>query len=319
MGVIQQASRAVFPAGKSANGVFVYTNTLLAAIEYQQTPILRNFLIKHQLSDNKPECDSRYTDLVDLVTRKGDEILENKCIERKYRVMFNIPMILYGLFIVVFLVERFLILSIVTNNAFFDSRSFPRTYNLMPIQTIYFYLSNGKNQVLDVVANVLLFVPLGIYIHAVSNKKKIVASMLVSLLMGLMIETLQYILATGSFDIDDILLNFLGSLFGISICHLAYHLSRKDNMQTNRWIAIVSVMMIPLLILTVVEYGFWLDYSIIAIVSAIVLFASYIGCFWLVRHDGRNTRRFVVIIGVVLSGLYYLVILPMVGHLPITV
>jgi glycopeptide antibiotics resistance protein len=93
------------------------------------------------------------------------------------------------------------------------------TYNLLPFNTIDFYLS-GKVRPLvsfyNLFANIGLFVPFGFFINI---RKKYFNNSLI--LLGIFstfiifaIETAQFLTKRGSFDIDDIILNLLGILIG---------------------------------------------------------------------------------------------------------
>jgi glycopeptide antibiotics resistance protein len=48
----------------------------------------------------------------------------------------------------------------------------------------------------------------------------------------LVIETMQYILRKGIFDINDIILNTLGFILGVLCCDFAYDLSTKRKVKS---------------------------------------------------------------------------------------
>ena len=93
-----------------------------------------------------------------------------------------------------------------------------RNVNYIPFQTITNYLQ-GTYQVstidawLNVFGNIIIFIPLGIYVQILVKRKRITA--LVVLTTTIIIEAMQYILNIGATDIDDIILNFTGGILGM--------------------------------------------------------------------------------------------------------
>ena len=69
----------------------------------------------------------------------------------------------------------------------------------------------GFNDPYELLANLLLFVPLGIYLGVLGVKGR------VPIIVGtsLTLEVAQYVLATGSSDITDVLVNTAGGLVGL--------------------------------------------------------------------------------------------------------
>ncbi|WP_353507056.1 MULTISPECIES: VanZ family protein [unclassified Bacillus (in: firmicutes)] len=66
--------------------------------------------------------------------------------------------------------------------------------------------------------NVLLFLPLGILVSLVFIDVKYLSQVIyLSLFISVSVETTQYITTLGVFDVDDIILNTLGSILGFMI------------------------------------------------------------------------------------------------------
>ena len=85
------------------------------------------------------------------------------------------------------------------------------------------YLSNFKYVKLGMIysfLNFLLFVPFGFLTTAVQRKKrgsivqKITVSGLLSLLCSLLIEVVQYVLGRGFYEVEDLICNTIGGIFG---------------------------------------------------------------------------------------------------------
>ncbi|WP_144940096.1 VanZ family protein [Paenibacillus sp. 32O-W] len=96
-----------------------------------------------------------------------------------------------------------------------------RSVNLIPLRTIIEFISEPMDLVMaltNILGNIAVFVPFGIFISYTVKKKSLGYQTLILFLTSLSIEIVQYILALGSTDVDDILLNVVGGLFGIAIC-----------------------------------------------------------------------------------------------------
>lgn len=74
-------------------------------------------------------------------------------------------------------------------------------------------LFTNKTVFVNVIGNILIYIPLYILIRNESNSKLLIIYFLIGIVF---IEFMQYILKVGVFDIADIVLNFLG----VSIVHL---------------------------------------------------------------------------------------------------
>lgn len=91
----------------------------------------------------------------------------------------------------------------------FLSRDHYRNVNLQPFDMIH---AQGTLHI-NVWGNVLLFIPLGIYLMLHYKQVALWGVMLASLC----IEIFQYIFARGASDIDDFLLNTMGGLIGMGL------------------------------------------------------------------------------------------------------
>lgn len=117
-----------------------------------------------------------------------------------------------------FLLYLYLILSLV----FFDRLGSSTSWhgvNLVPLESIVTYLQTttvSKTIVFEnLFGNLLLFVPLGIFLREFNWFKKWPLRLALILLLSFSIESLQYWTQLGSFDVDDILLNTVGGALGL--------------------------------------------------------------------------------------------------------
>ncbi len=86
--------------------------------------------------------------------------------------------------------------------------------NLIPFQTIRFYLFSGRvsNTIAfqNIVGNIMAFMPIGILIPLLRRKLSLKFTFFFSLVLSGAIEITQYLTGLGSCDIDDLILNVLG-------------------------------------------------------------------------------------------------------------
>ena len=101
-----------------------------------------------------------------------------------------------------------------------------RRYNLYPFKTITeFLLNNGKYTFevifINLIGNIITFIPLGFFISLLFKKScKLLNTSLLCIFIIICIEIGQFILNVGVLDIDDIILNTLGCILGITIYKL---------------------------------------------------------------------------------------------------
>lgn len=111
-----------------------------------------------------------------------------------------------------------------------------RVLNLAPFSTIrsYFYINGGISHsygLVNLIGNILIFVPMGIYLSLLIKKTSVRACTIRIALISLGVEILQYIFALGVADIDDLILNTIGGFIGIILfkkIHAIYQDKSRD-------------------------------------------------------------------------------------------
>jgi glycopeptide antibiotics resistance protein len=95
-------------------------------------------------------------------------------------------------------------------------------YNIIPFHTIKSLVYhreyyNTDTWVKNLFGNIVMFIPLGVFIPAL-NRKLLRPSvfLLVIILILFLVESIQLLTRVGSFDIDDIILNTLGAMIGLA-------------------------------------------------------------------------------------------------------
>lgn len=82
----------------------------------------------------------------------------------------------------------------------------------------------------EIMNNVWLFIPLGAILYRVSGNWK---AAFAPALLSLMVETIQYRLDIGQFELTDLVANSLGGILGVMMCHLLVPLA--DNIRRSKY------------------------------------------------------------------------------------
>lgn len=90
-----------------------------------------------------------------------------------------------------------------------------RSVNLIPFSEPL--ILNGKIDAGEMILNVVIFVPLGIYAGILFERWNFGKKLLFFFLISFIVEGLQFILAVGAFDVTDIITNTLGGIIGLLI------------------------------------------------------------------------------------------------------
>lgn len=120
-----------------------------------------------------------------------------------------------------------------SNRGIFDLAYIHLNANFIPFKTTVQYILESDSYNLSVIlhntiGNVLLFLPLGLFLPLLFKKYKVFSKVLVfAAIASLSIELLQLILQVGQFDIDDIILNTIGSSIGF-LCFSFLHRIKNE-------------------------------------------------------------------------------------------
>ena len=139
----------------------------------------------------------------------------------------------------------FFYLFLLMDTVFLGRDSF-RSVNFIPFHSIknYIMVDNGIGGTrmvdMNIWGNILMFIPLGIYLGLHSTNKSIVKLLSSIFLLSLLIEVIQYVFSLGATDIDDIILNLIGGFVGIVIYKVAEKYF-KDDIKIKNFISILSI------------------------------------------------------------------------------
>ncbi|MBB6731366.1 VanZ family protein [Cohnella sp. CBP 2801] len=161
---------------------------------------------------------------------------------------------LYGVSIcyILFLFKLLLLSRVSLLDLLNSHRTVWRSINLIPFHSIKEYIfSNSvtikKFAFANVGGNIIIFIPLGIYLSLFKKNKRVITNLLFILILSLFIEIIQGLLGIGASDIDDIILNCLGGFVGI----LGYKFlifSLRDEKKVRTAISILSAIGLPILL-----------------------------------------------------------------------
>lgn len=103
--------------------------------------------------------------------------------------------------------------------------------NIIPFQNTIGYLTGADRFNIDIIisntlGNILIFLPLGIFLPLLFEKySKFTKVLIASTIISFSIEVLQITLQIGQFDIDDIILNVVGSIIGFFFFKMLKHIN----------------------------------------------------------------------------------------------
>ena len=83
----------------------------------------------------------------------------------------------------------------------------------------------------NLAGNILIFVPYGFFISVASRERGFFKTLFFSMGLRLCVEIIQLFTRVGSFDVDDILLNTIGGVFGYIIFLICNGIRRKHDVR----------------------------------------------------------------------------------------
>lgn len=124
-----------------------------------------------------------------------------------------------------------------------------RKVNLTPFKEL---VTHGKIDYSEIIMNVIIFIPMGIYAAILFKKWNFGKTLLIFISVSLFIEVLQYTLKIGAFDMTDIITNAFGGVIGFLTyknIERAFNNSNQPQNYINIIAAIGTIIMILFLFL----------------------------------------------------------------------
>jgi len=112
-----------------------------------------------------------------------------------------------------------------------------RSINLIPFSEPV--ILNGRIDFGEMIMNVLIFIPLGMYAGIIFKRWIIGKRLFLFFLISLIIEGFQFIMAIGAFDITDIINNTLGGIIGLMI-YIGIEKVFKNSFKAQKFINLVA-------------------------------------------------------------------------------
>ena len=146
-----------------------------------------------------------------------------------------------------------LLYQLVTNVDFNSSQG---GFNIIPFKEITRYELSSTQFYINVIGNVILFVPFGYIIASYIKPKKIWTNTIIAIIVSSTIEFVQLKIGR-SFDVDDILLNTVGCIIGFLIYVACQAIGRHlpDFLKSDWFRNLICIIILALLVLSVL--GTW--------------------------------------------------------------
>ncbi len=140
-------------------------------------------------------------------------------------------------------------------NYIFDAdRIITRSYNLIPFKTMMDFLGPDSRvspsyAASNILGNIVLFIPLGVYIRAIRQRGGFLKSLLSVIITVVAVEIVQFAFGLGAGDVDDVLLNSFGGVIGIAAFMLLTRVLKDERRAMAVVTAISVVIGIPVIYL----------------------------------------------------------------------
>ena len=164
---------------------------------------------------------------------------------------FQFMTILYFLIVFCMCVSRFNVIMTIMG----DQLTRVEEINLLPFHSIRENLKYGRSPVSwDMLYNMVMFVPFGVIYCYYQKNFRVYKAVGMSCLTTFFIESAQLVLKTGVVDIDDLIVNTLGSLTGIVVYVILQQISFKNQkFEIHELIDISATMLPPMFVAFIAE------------------------------------------------------------------
>ena len=161
----------------------------------------------------------------------------------------NEKFVFYKEFLNLLFIVYALILFQLLTNAEMNSSS---GVNIIPFTEIMRYEVGTNSFYLNVVGNIMLFVPFGYFVSSYVKASKVSHILLVSGITSFTIEAVQHFIGR-SFDIDDILLNVVGAIIGF-LLYIGLTAIKKHLPKFLRSDTLYNILCVILMLVCVIYY-----------------------------------------------------------------
>ncbi len=155
-----------------------------------------------------------------------------------YKEFFNMLFIIYAL----------ILFQLLTNTEMNVSSGI----NIVPFTEILRYEIGSNQFYLNVIGNIFVFLPFGYFVSSYIKATRVSHILLVTLITSFTIEFVQHYIGR-SFDIDDILLNVVGSIVGF-LLYIGFTAIKKHLPKFFRSDLFYNIICVVLLVIAVIYY-----------------------------------------------------------------
>ena len=138
------------------------------------------------------------------------------------------------------------------------------SYNLIPFKEVMRYSIGSSLFYLNVVGNILIFVPFGLFVSYYIRTRRFSVILFLTFITSLAIEFSQRLVAGRVFDVDDVILNVVGGILGFIIYVILDSIG--DHMpgffKKDWFLNLITVLAIA----AVIIYVYYLNYGIMLVV-----------------------------------------------------
>ena len=122
--------------------------------------------------------------------------------------------------------------------------------NLVPFKEMFRYTFGSDKFIKNILGNIILFIPFGFFTSYYLNTKKALTPTLITLIVSLCAEGIQYYIGR-IFDVDDILLNTFGGFLGylLFVAFSAIRTKLPNFMKSDGFLNFVVILIIIIIIL----------------------------------------------------------------------
>lgn len=126
----------------------------------------------------------------------------------------------------------------------FSPDTMPHIQNINVIPFGASVIINGRIDYSEIIQNVLAFIPYGIFIHILLEKKNFLFQIFPIILTSVIFEAVQYIFGIGATDITDVITNSFGGAIGIFIAFILSRILRKNWKKCINFLSLICAVLL---------------------------------------------------------------------------
>lgn len=135
------------------------------------------------------------------------------------------------------------------------------TSNYIPFKEMFRYTFGSRLFFKNVIGNMLMFMPFGFFVAYILKLNKTWIIALLATIVSCTIESIQLVIGR-VFDVDDIILNILGAIFGFLIFKFVYFLKLKSPSFLKKDMIYNILMVIIIILMFIYMFGIVGDISL---------------------------------------------------------